>query len=75
MGYPYTPSMSNFILLETGPGAKDCYDYLLRKHGVIVRLGDTWGLPEHLRITVGTEDENVKLIEGLAQWNKEKAIR
>jgi histidinol-phosphate aminotransferase len=63
-GLRYTESMSNFVLVEFGSVAKKVYEELLT-HGVIVRYGDTWGMPEHIRISIGTHEENMKLIEAL----------
>jgi histidinol-phosphate aminotransferase len=64
LGLRFTKSMSNFILLELGPEAKTIYDRLLTL-GVIVRYGGAWGLQEHVRITVGTMEENQILIDSL----------
>jgi histidinol-phosphate aminotransferase len=63
---PYIESMSNFILVELGPDAKQIYDRLLLL-GVIVRYGGTWGLTRHVRVTVGTKDENEFFIQSLSQ--------
>ncbi len=60
----YTESMSNFVLVQFGPGAKKVYEELLAQ-GVIVRYGDTWGMPEHIRISIGTHEENATLIEAI----------
>ncbi|GMG81097.1 histidinol-phosphate transaminase [Paralimibaculum aggregatum] len=51
-GFPVTPSHANFLLVETGArtGAVDGH---LRAHGLIVRRMDEYGLPGHLRISVG----------------------
>jgi histidinol-phosphate aminotransferase len=39
----------------------------LLKRGVIVRpVGGSYGLPEHLRVTVGTEAENERFLSALA---------
>ncbi|MFB5195849.1 histidinol-phosphate transaminase [Neobacillus sp. KR4-4] len=61
----FTESMSNFILVYLGKNAKEIYQQLLA-HGVIVRYGDTWGLPEHIRISIGTTEENHILIEEIS---------
>ena len=37
----------------------------LLKRGVIARPGDNYGLPRFLRISIGTEAENARLIETL----------
>jgi histidinol-phosphate aminotransferase len=63
-GLQYVGSMSNFILVEFGSRAKQVYEELL-KQGVIVRYGDTWGMPQHIRISIGTYEENLVLIEVL----------
>jgi histidinol-phosphate aminotransferase len=64
-GLQYTESMSNFVLVKFGTDAKEIYQQLLA-HGVIVRYGDTWGLPEHIRISIGTPEENTILIEAIS---------
>jgi histidinol-phosphate aminotransferase len=64
LGLLYTESMSNFILVNFGHEAKEIYQRLLTQ-GVIVRYGDTWGIPQHLRISVGTAEENTILIEAI----------
>lgn len=60
----YIESMSNFVLVELGPKAKDIYLELM-SNGIIVRYGNTWGMPEFIRISVGTPEENTIFIEQL----------
>jgi histidinol-phosphate aminotransferase len=65
LGLEVLPSQTNFVL--AGFGARDgrqLYDTLLRK-GVIVRPMNGYGLPHHLRITVGTERQNERLVAAL----------
>jgi histidinol-phosphate aminotransferase len=62
LGLSYTDSMSNFVLVKVGPKAKDIYEELLAK-GIIVRYGNTWGLEEYIRISVGKTEENNALIK------------
>jgi len=57
LGLEYTESMTNFILVKLGPDAGLIYERLLQK-GVIVRHGGGWGLPDYIRVSVGTADEN-----------------
>ncbi|MFS0556776.1 histidinol-phosphate transaminase [Brevibacillus sp. 179-C9.3 HS] len=66
MNISYTVSMSNFVLAKLGPNAGAIYQELLAR-GIILRYGDTWGLPEHIRISVGTLEENQILIENLRE--------
>ena len=65
LGLAVIPSSGNFFLVEFGPAALAVYDGLLRA-GVIVRPVGNYGLPEFLRITIGTEAQNARLLAGLA---------
>jgi len=48
-----------------GKSAAEIYKRLLRR-SVIVRPVAGYGLPEHLRITIGTAPENEKFLAALA---------
>ncbi|MEJ8545848.1 histidinol-phosphate transaminase [Brevibacillus borstelensis] len=63
---PFTESMANFILAEVGPNAELIYNALL-KRGVIVRYGATFGLPNHIRFSIGAVRENEFLIQTLRE--------
>jgi histidinol-phosphate aminotransferase len=65
LGLQFIPSVANFLTIRVGKAA-DIYKRLL-KRGVIVRpVGGGYGLPEHLRVTVGTEEENERFLAALA---------
>jgi histidinol-phosphate aminotransferase len=65
MGIEYIPSVANFICFAVpGGAAADVYSRLLHE-GIIVRLVANYGLPGHLRVTVGFEDENARFLEVL----------
>ena len=55
---------ANFILVEIARRAEKVYQKLLRQ-GVIVRPAASFGVERGLRITVGTPEENERLIEAL----------
>lgn len=59
----YVPSVANFILVKVGNGPA-VFDALQRK-GVIVRPVKSYGLPEWVRVTVGTADQNARLLKEL----------
>jgi histidinol-phosphate aminotransferase len=61
LGIQVWPTDANFLLAKTGA---ESYELLLRE-GVIVRPLGGFGLPEHVRITIGTAKENEKLIKAL----------
>ena len=66
LGLRFIPSVANFLCVEFGLPGIDMYEALLRE-GVIVRPVANYGLPNHLRITVGTENENRVLLDALAR--------
>jgi len=61
MGLDPVPSETNFVFIELGPDATRVAEELLRA-GVIVRPLGWMGMPEALRISVGTEEENEKCL-------------
>lgn len=63
MGLKSVPSVGNFICVEVGAAAA-VYEGLLRQ-GVIVRPVANYGLPRHLRVSVGLPEENGRLLEAL----------
>jgi histidinol-phosphate aminotransferase len=69
LGLKYIPSHGNFITVQVGKGA-EIYKRLLRR-SVIVRPVTGYGLPEHLRITIGTAEENEKFLSALTAAIKE----
>lgn len=65
MGIRYVPSVTNFILVDTGRDANRVFEALLHQ-GVIVRPMKENGFPTSIRVTVGRREENARLIESLA---------
>jgi len=63
-GIAYIPSCANFITLDMGQPAGPIYQALLRR-GVIVRPIAGYGMPNHLRVSLGTEAENDKFMAAL----------
>jgi histidinol-phosphate aminotransferase len=65
LGLEWIPSYGNFITIRVGRAA-EIYKRLL-KRGVIVRpVGGAYQLPEHLRVTIGTAEENERFLAALA---------
>jgi histidinol-phosphate aminotransferase len=60
------PSACNFVLIDCRRSAVDVNEALLRQ-GVIVRPVGGYGLPTHVRITIGTEQENARMLTALKQ--------
>jgi histidinol-phosphate aminotransferase len=61
----YISSVGNFVTVQVGDGA-EIFRRLLRR-GVIVRPISGYGLPAHLRVTIGTEAENARLLQALEE--------
>ena len=65
LGLSWIPSAGNFITVDVQRDAMEIYQRLLAK-GVIVRPIGGYGLPNHLRISIGLPDENRRLLAALA---------
>ncbi len=66
MGLAYIPSAGNFIAVEVGDRAQDIFQSLLSS-GVIVRPVAGYGMPRHLRVSVGLPEQNEHFIAALGQ--------
>ncbi|PXX91578.1 histidinol-phosphate transaminase [Marinobacter vulgaris] len=66
MGLAYIPSAGNFIAVDVGDKAADVNQSLLEQ-GVIVRPIAGYGMPRHLRVSIGLPEENDRFIESLAR--------
>jgi histidinol-phosphate aminotransferase len=64
LGFDYIPSCANFVSFRVGPAAQ-VFDRLL-KQGVIVRPIAGYGMPEYLRVSIGTPTENQRFLDALA---------
>jgi len=60
----YIPSKGNFITVDVGGDAVQIYEKLLHE-GVIVRPISGYDLPNHLRVSVGTAEQNELLLKAL----------
>jgi histidinol-phosphate aminotransferase len=68
LGLDYIPSFGNFLTIHVARGGKsagEIFKRLLRR-SVIVRPIGGYGLPGHLRVTIGTAAENEKFLAALA---------
>ncbi|MDY6923902.1 MAG: histidinol-phosphate transaminase [Pseudomonadota bacterium] len=69
-GFEVLPSAGNFVLVRFADekrGAGAANDYLNSK-GIIVRQVGGYGLPDCLRITIGTEDQNRAVLDALSEF-------
>jgi histidinol-phosphate aminotransferase len=71
LGLKVTPSVGNFVLIHfpdrAGRRAPDA-DAFLMKRGVILRRMEAYGLPNALRMTIGSDEANAAAIAGLREF-------
>ncbi len=72
LGLECVPSVANFLLVKVGRG-RELFEALSSK-GVIIRPMDAYGLPDHVRITVGTMSENERCARAIAECLRERRI-
>ena len=63
LGLEHIPSHGNFVTVHVGDAA--AVNGKLLRQGVIVRPIGGYGLPNHLRVTIGLERENARFLEAL----------
>jgi histidinol-phosphate aminotransferase len=65
LGCHVWPSRANFLMFRPpadGPPARDMFEKLLRM-GIIIRPLASYGLPHLLRVSVGTDEENLRFLD------------
>lgn len=66
LGLAYIPSVGNFVTVDLGRPAAPVNEALLRR-GVIVRPVANYGLPNHLRISIGLAEQNARFVAALSE--------
>jgi histidinol-phosphate aminotransferase len=69
MDLEFVPSHANFVLVRVGDGRK-VFEALLRR-GIIVRAMGSYGLPEWIRVSVGTMPQNKTFVAELRDLDRE----
>ena len=70
LGIFHLNSYTNFITIKLGSRTKKIFNELLKK-GIILRPLDNYGLPQYLRVTIGSDRENKLLINNLTKILRE----
>jgi histidinol-phosphate aminotransferase len=65
MGLEYVPSHANFVLVKVGDG--DAVFQAMLKQGVIIRAMRSYKLPDWVRISVGTMEQNRRCVNCLRE--------
>jgi len=66
LGVKFVPSQGNFVLIDLEQSAMPIYQSMLLK-GVITRPVGNYGLPNHLRVSIGLDHENKRFLKALAE--------
>ena len=66
LGIAFIPSIGNFITFDCAREAQPVFQALLRE-GVIVRPLGGYGMPRHLRVSIGTAAENARFLAALCK--------
>lgn len=73
-GLEYVKSNTNFIFFDVGREAKPVVELLLQ-NGILVRDGAEYGFPTMIRLSIGTPEENEKVISALGKILDENALK
>jgi histidinol-phosphate aminotransferase len=74
MGMRCLPSHTNFMFVDLGIDAQAVFEALL-KRGIIIRPGGIWGTPTWCRITIGTQEQNRKVVKALEEVVEEFSLK
>lgn len=66
LGLSFIPSRGNFIAFDVKQLGLPVFNALLKK-GVIVRPVTSYGMPNHLRVSIGLPEENARFLDALGQ--------
>ena len=66
LGYDFIPSAGNFVAFDSAEPGNDLFQRMLRE-GVIVRAIAEYGLPNHVRVSIGLESDNARFLSVLAK--------
>ena len=69
LGCDVWPSEANFLMIRLPEGydASSCFEHLLQ-YGIIIRPLSSYGMPDKLRISIGTKEDNEAFLEALRSF-------
>ena len=69
LGCDVWPSEANFLMIRLPEGydASSCFEHLLQC-GIIIRPLSSYGMPDKLRISIGTKEDNESFLEALRSF-------
>lgn len=69
IGWTMADSSACFCWVDTGEDCTKLVSFLANR-GVLISGGQRWNLPNYVRVSTGTEDENARFIEGIRAFAK-----
>ncbi len=66
LGLEYISSLGNFVAFDCGRSGQHVFNAMLQK-GVIVRPVAEYGLPQHIRVSIGLPQENLRFLDALRE--------
>ncbi len=66
MGFQPIPTQANFIFVQVHVNSRELFQQMLKK-GVIIRSGDIFGTPDYVRLTIGTQEQNQRMLQALRE--------
>ena len=69
LGFSVPLTWANFFYISPGGDAMQ-FAEKLREHGIIVQPLGLWGVPEAIRISIGTPEQNERLVEALRKLHR-----
>ncbi|MFS0874853.1 histidinol-phosphate transaminase [Solibacillus isronensis] len=72
-GLNYFPSQTNFVMFEVKAPSNVVFEEMM-KRGFIIRSGAALGLEGYIRVTIGTEAQNARFLQLLAEVLNEQGV-
>jgi histidinol-phosphate aminotransferase len=68
LGLKVTPSVGNFVLIHFAKGKAPAADEFLSARGLVLRRMEAYGLPDCLRLSIGSEEANRAVVSALKEF-------
>ena len=69
LGFEYIESFGNFISFDSKMDSDSSFDFFLKK-GIILRSLKVYEMPNHLRVSIGLDEEMTAFIKVLEEYKK-----
>lgn len=73
-GWDVLPTVANFVCVRVGEYAAELTSYM-ESRGLIIRHLKSFGMPDWIRITIGTTEENQLFMQGLESFQQQNQVK